>query len=44
MYIIRCDCMDGWAGYVYCRLLAAYEYMIVVKMTELRRRDQGKPI
>jgi hypothetical protein len=29
---------------VYCRLLAAYEYMIVVKMAEIRRREQGLPV
>jgi glycosyltransferase involved in cell wall biosynthesis len=44
MYLIRRGCLDGWAGYMYCRLLAAYEYMIVVKMAELRRRNQGLPI
>jgi hypothetical protein len=44
MYLVRRGCLDGWAGYVYCRLVAAYEYMIVVKMTELRRHGQGLPI
>jgi glycosyltransferase involved in cell wall biosynthesis len=44
MYVIRLGFLDGRAGYIYCRLLAAYEYMIVVKMTEFRRRDRGLPI
>jgi glycosyltransferase involved in cell wall biosynthesis len=44
MYLLRGGFRDGWPGYVYCRLLAAYEYMIVVKMAEARRRDQNLPI
>jgi glycosyltransferase involved in cell wall biosynthesis len=44
MYIVRRGCLDGWAGYTYCRLLAACEYMIVVKLRELHRRNQGQPI
>ena len=44
MYLVRGGFRDGWPGYVHCRLLAAYEYMIVVKMAELRRREQGLPI
>jgi glycosyltransferase involved in cell wall biosynthesis len=44
MYLIRRGFLDGWPGYVYCRLLCAYEYMIVLKMTEIRRREQGLPI
>jgi glycosyltransferase involved in cell wall biosynthesis len=44
MYLIHRGFLDGWSGYMYCRLLAAYEYMIVVKMIELRRRAQGLPM
>ncbi|SRR5579885_653675 len=44
MYLIRRGFLDGWPGYVYCRLLSAYEYMIVLKMAEIRRREQGLPI
>ena len=44
MYILRRGFLDGWPGYVYCRLLTAYEYMIVIKMAEIRRRDRGLPI
>ncbi|HLO75448.1 MAG TPA: glycosyltransferase family 2 protein [Magnetospirillum sp.] len=44
MYILRLGFMDGWPGYTYCRLLALYEYMIVVKMTEIRRREQGMAV
>src|SRR5216683_2223632 len=36
--------LDGWPGYVYCQLLASYEFMIVVKMAEIRRRQRGLPI
>lgn len=37
LYFVRRGCLDGYPGYVYCRLQALYEYMIVVKMIELRR-------
>jgi glycosyltransferase involved in cell wall biosynthesis len=44
MYLFRRGFLDGWAGYTYCRLLAAYEYMIVIKMAEIRRRERGLPV
>lgn len=44
MYLLRRGFLDGWPGYLYCRLLASYEFMIVMKMAEIRRRQQGLPI
>jgi len=44
MYFLRRGFLDGWPGYLYCRLLASYEFMIVLKMAEIRRRQQGLPI
>lgn len=44
MYVLRRGFLDGLSGYHYCRLLAIYEYMIVIKMKEIRRRSQGLPI
>jgi glycosyltransferase involved in cell wall biosynthesis len=44
MYVVRRGFLDGWAGYIYCRLLASYEFMIVMKVAEIRRRRQGLPI
>jgi glycosyltransferase involved in cell wall biosynthesis len=44
MYILRLGFLDGWAGLTYCRLLAIYEYMIVLHMKELKRRNNGLPI
>lgn len=44
MYVLQRGFLDGWPGYTYCRLLAIYEYMIVVKMTEIQRREQGLAI
>ncbi|MBE0532389.1 MAG: glycosyltransferase family 2 protein [Rhodospirillales bacterium] len=44
MYFVRRGFLDGWPGYLYCRLLASYELMIVVKMAEIRRRRQGLPV
>jgi glycosyltransferase involved in cell wall biosynthesis len=37
MYILRRGFLDGVPGYHYCRLLAIYEYLIVLKMQEIRR-------
>uniref|UniRef100_UPI003F875CF8 glycosyltransferase family 2 protein n=1 Tax=Shinella sumterensis TaxID=1967501 RepID=UPI003F875CF8 len=44
MYVLRGGFLDGKEGYHYCRLLAAYEYMIVIKTEELRRREEGLPV
>jgi glycosyltransferase involved in cell wall biosynthesis len=43
MYVLRLGFLDGVPGYHYCRLLAIYEYMIVLKMKEIKRRDAGLP-
>jgi glycosyltransferase involved in cell wall biosynthesis len=43
MYVLRLGFLDGLPGYHYCRLLALYEYLIVLKMKELQRRRQGLP-
>lgn len=39
MYFLRMGMLDGRAGLAYCRLLAMYENMIVMKMKELERRS-----
>lgn len=44
MYFLRGGFLDGIQGYHYCRLIAAYEYMIVIKTMELRRRELGLPV
>jgi len=44
MYFLRLGFLDGWAGFTYCRLIAIYEYMIDLKIKELRRRERGLPI
>jgi glycosyltransferase involved in cell wall biosynthesis len=41
MYVLRLGFLDGWAGLTYCRLVAFYEYMIVLKMKEIQRRGRG---
>ncbi len=41
MYVLRGGFLDGAPGYHYCRLLSIYEYMIVLKMKEIRRREKG---
>jgi glycosyltransferase involved in cell wall biosynthesis len=44
MYFLRFGILDGLPGYHYCRLLAFYEYLIVLKMKEIRRRRAGLPV
>jgi glycosyltransferase involved in cell wall biosynthesis len=36
MYVLRRGFLDGRAGFTYCRLLTVYEYLIVLKLYELR--------
>ena len=35
MYVLRWGFLDGRAGLTYCRLLAIYEYLIVLKTQDL---------
>ncbi len=44
MYVLRLGFLDGVPGYHYCRLLLIYEYMIVLKMKEIRRKQRGLPM
>lgn len=44
MYILRLGFLDGREGLTYCLLLSMYEYLIVLKMNELRRRAKGLSI
>ncbi|HJT19697.1 MAG TPA: glycosyltransferase family 2 protein [Nitrospira sp.] len=41
MYVVRLGLLDGIAGFRYCRLLAIYEYMIVLKTQEYAQRERG---
>ncbi len=43
-YFLRRGFLDGRPGLTFCRMMAIYEYMMVVKMEEIRRRDRGLPI
>jgi hypothetical protein len=35
-YFIKAGFLDGWHGYVFCHLLAEYEFWISVRRMELR--------
>lgn len=39
LYFFRLGFLDGAAGFTYCRLKAIYEYMIDLKVNELRHRE-----
>ena len=38
-YVIRRGFLDGYRGYVFCRLMGFYEFLSVAKGAELRRRS-----
>lgn len=44
LYIIKLGILDGRAGFTYCILQSIYEYLIDLKMWELRRTEQGLPV
>jgi len=44
MYFGRGGILDGVPGFHYCAMVSVYEYMIVLKMLELRRRATGQPL
>ena len=44
LYFFRLGFLDGIPGLTYCRLRAIYEYMINLKVKEIRRREKGLPI
>ena len=39
MYFVRLGFLDGRAGFVYCRMIAMYEYWIVLKMREMKKSE-----
>jgi hypothetical protein len=44
LYIVNRGFLDGRAGLTYCVLQSIYEYMIVIKMQEIQRREKSLPI
>jgi glycosyltransferase involved in cell wall biosynthesis len=44
LYFLRLGFLDGISGLTYCRLRMLYEYMIDLKIKELRRRQEGLPV
>jgi glycosyltransferase involved in cell wall biosynthesis len=43
-YFVTGGILDGRAGFMFCVLKSYYEYLIVCKVRELRRRAQGLPV
>ena len=43
MYILKRGFIDGTAGLAYCRLQKMYEWQIVLKVKELKRKEKGLP-
>lgn len=44
LYVVNLGFLDGRPGLIYCFLQSIYEYMIVIKMRELQRREKGLPV
>jgi len=44
LYLFRLGLLDGVPGFTYCSLRMIYEFMIDLKVKELRCRQQGLPI
>ena len=36
-YVVRAGFLDGYRGFVFCRLMAFYEFLNTTKAAELRR-------
>lgn len=43
MYLLRGGFLDGRAGLTYCQLQKMYEWQIVLKVRELKRKEKGLP-
>ncbi len=41
LYFLRLGLLDGLPGLTYCRLRAIFEYMVDLKVKELKRREKG---
>jgi glycosyltransferase involved in cell wall biosynthesis len=41
-YVWNLGVLDGTTGYIFCRLLATYEFLSVAKYKELRRQEQDR--
>ena len=39
-YVLRAGFLDGYRGFVFCRLMGIYEFLSVAKARELRRRER----
>lgn len=44
LYVVRLGFLDGRPGYIYCRLLATYEYFIQLKVAEIRMQRAGRQL
>ncbi|MBY4896851.1 glycosyltransferase family 2 protein [Cupriavidus sp. AU9028] len=44
LYLLRLGFIDGKAGFHYCVLVSIYEYMVVMKVQEQRRRAMQLPL
>jgi glycosyltransferase involved in cell wall biosynthesis len=44
LYVVKLGFLDGRPGYIYCRLLATYEYFIELKVAEIRMQRAGRQL
>jgi hypothetical protein len=41
LYLFRLGLLDGLPGLTYCRLRAMFEFMVDLKVKELKRKEKG---
>ena len=44
LYFLKLGFLDAMPGLAYCRLQMMYEFMIQLKIKELKRREKGLPV
>jgi hypothetical protein len=44
MYLLRRGFLDGLPGFLYSLMIMCYEYIVILKIIELKRRSQEKPL
>jgi hypothetical protein len=44
LYFVRLGFLDGRPGFHYACMSSVYEYMINLKMKELKRKEKGLPV
>lgn len=44
MYFLRLGFLEGWKAFVFCLLYVFYDFMVIIKIIELKRKKNGLPL